>query len=79
VILSNLQDNPYLVQQGDSGYLFDWQDPHDLAKAILTFSKLSLEERNAMGQKGRQFAEQNLSQARLADEYESLFLRLAQA
>lgn len=76
VIVSNLQDHPYLVQQGVSGYLFEWDDPNDLAKAIADFHRLSPEERRKMGQNGRQFAEQNLSQARLTDQYEDLFKRL---
>jgi glycosyltransferase involved in cell wall biosynthesis len=79
VILSNLQDNPYLVQDGVSGYLFDWQDPRDLAQKILAYSQLSPEKRVEMGQHGRAFAEANLSQTRLADEYENLFKRLKHA
>lgn len=79
VILSNLQDNPYLVQDGVSGYLFDWQDPRDLAQKILTYWSLSPQKRAEMGQHGRAFAEANLSQDRLTDEYENLFKRLIHA
>lgn len=73
VIVSNTLDHPRLVQDRESGYLFDWQDPYDLAKKIKTFSDLPLEERNEMGQKGRQYAEKNLLIDRYLDDYERLF------
>lgn len=76
VIASNTLDHPRLVQDGASGYLFDWRDPEALAMAIKRFYDLSPEERREMGRKGRLFAEQNLSLDRLADDYESLFERL---
>jgi glycosyltransferase involved in cell wall biosynthesis len=76
VIVSNTLDHPRLVQDGQSGYLFDWQNPNDLAQKIKTFSELRLEKRKEMGQKGRWFAEQNLSMSRYVDEYERLFLNI---
>jgi len=74
VIVSNTLDHPRLVQDGQNGYLFDWHDPNDLAEKIKIFSDLSLAERKDMGQKGRTFAEQNLSVVRYVNEYERLFL-----
>lgn len=74
VIVSNTLDHPRLVQDGQSGLLFNWQNPEDLALKIKTYSDLTFEQRKEMGEKGRQFAEQNLSMSRYVDEYEQLFL-----
>lgn len=76
VIVSNTLDHPKLVQDGQSGYLFDWKTPNDLAEKILRFSNLNLEQRMEMGRSGRLFAEQNLSIKCYVDEYESLFLNI---
>ena len=76
VILSNTLDRPRLVQDGQSGYLFDWRDPSDLAGKIMRFNELSCEERANLGKKGRQFAEAHLSMDRYVDEYERLFMNL---
>jgi GalNAc-alpha-(1->4)-GalNAc-alpha-(1->3)-diNAcBac-PP-undecaprenol alpha-1,4-N-acetyl-D-galactosaminyltransferase len=74
VIVSNVLDHPYLVQDGQSGYLFDWKNPSDLAAKIKLFNELSCEERANMGRKGRQFAEAHLSVSRYVDQYEQLFI-----
>jgi len=76
VIVSNILDHARLVEHGKSGYLFDHQNPADLADKIKTFINLSLDEKRNMGQCGRQFAEANLSQERLVDDYERLFLNV---
>jgi glycosyltransferase involved in cell wall biosynthesis len=76
VILSNTLDHPRLVQDGESGYLFDWRDPADLAEKIMLFHGLSCEERARMGRNGRRFAEAQLSMDRYVDEYERLFENL---
>ena len=73
VILSNTLDHPRLVQDGQSGYLFDWRDPADLAEKIMLFNELSYEERAYLGRNGRRFAEAHLSMDRYVDEYERLF------
>lgn len=73
VIVSNTLDHPNLVQDRESGYLFDWKNPNDLAAKIKDFSELPSEKRRDMGQKARQFAEQNLSMSRYIDDYERLF------
>jgi len=74
VIVSNTLDHPRLVQDGHSGYLFNWKDPGDLAEKIKIFSDLPTEKRLKMGENGRKYAEQNLSLDRYVDEYEHLFL-----
>lgn len=76
VIVSDILDHSKLVQNGESGFLFDYQNPADLAEKIKMFIELTPGERRKMGQCGRQFAEAHLSLDRFVDEYESLFLSL---
>ena len=76
VIVSDTLDHSQLVQHEKSGLLFNHQDPADLAEKIKMFIRLSPEERKNMGQSGRQYAESQLSQERLVDDYEKLFLSI---
>ncbi len=79
VIISNVLDHARLVQDGESGFLFDHQNPADLAEKLFRFHNLSVEERMQMGQCGRKFAEENLSLDRFVAEYERLFQQLLKA
>lgn len=72
VILSDTLDHPRLITNGVSGFLFDWRDPADLARKIAIFAGFSEDERLAMGDKGRDFAEKNLSLDRYIDDFERL-------
>ncbi len=74
VILSNTLDHTQLVQDGKNGFLFNYQEPIDLADKIKMFVNLSMDDRRKMGQNGRSYAETNLSKERLADDYEKLFI-----
>jgi glycosyltransferase involved in cell wall biosynthesis len=76
VIVSNILDNPRLVQDGVTGFLFDWKDARSLADSIRKYRALSIAERNEMGLKARQFAEKQLSIARMTAAYEQLFTSL---
>lgn len=76
VILSNTLDHARLVEDGKSGFLFDHQNPGDLAEKIRMFANLSLEKRRKMGQAGRSFAESHLSGERLTNDYEKLFFEI---
>lgn len=76
VIVSNTLDHARIVSDGESGYLFDYQNPIDLADKIKLFAHLTPGERRAMGQAGRKFAEAHLSQERLVGDYEALFSEL---
>jgi glycosyltransferase involved in cell wall biosynthesis len=79
VLVSDTLDHPLLVQNGSSGYVFDWRSPHRLAEAIVKLSQSSDTELTAMGQAGRAFAEAHLSLTRCCDEYEDLFKSLVTA
>jgi GalNAc-alpha-(1->4)-GalNAc-alpha-(1->3)-diNAcBac-PP-undecaprenol alpha-1,4-N-acetyl-D-galactosaminyltransferase len=76
VIVSDIFDHSQLVKHGESGYLFDYRNPSDLAEKIKIFMGLSPDERMQMGRCGRQYAEVNLSQEKLVNEYEHLFLNV---
>jgi GalNAc-alpha-(1->4)-GalNAc-alpha-(1->3)-diNAcBac-PP-undecaprenol alpha-1,4-N-acetyl-D-galactosaminyltransferase len=76
VIVSDILDHSRLVQNDESGYLFDCQEPSHLAEKIRMFMRLSPEERIRMGQCGRRFAESHLSLGRFVDDYERLFMRM---
>jgi glycosyltransferase involved in cell wall biosynthesis len=79
VILSNTLDHPKLVTDGVNGFLFDWRDPAELARKTKEFCALSPAERHRMGERGRAFAESNLSLERYVGEYEHLLSRIVRA
>jgi glycosyltransferase involved in cell wall biosynthesis len=78
VIVSDTLDHSRLVRDGENGYSFDYQNPADLADKIKMFIDLPVSERRKMGECSRQFAEANLSQERLVDDYERLFLSVVE-
>jgi glycosyltransferase involved in cell wall biosynthesis len=73
VLVSRVLDHPRLVQEGETGFLFDPARPEELAEAIARLARLPDDELLRMGRAARAFAEQNLSLARMADDYERLF------
>lgn len=76
VLASAVCDHPRLVGE-DRGFLFDPGAPDRMADAMLTFQDLPEQERRAMGQRARMFAEEHLSLQRYVRDYEELFARLA--
>lgn len=72
ILLSKTLDHANLIQDGVSGFLFDYTKPSQLAEKIKQFDEMTLEERRWMGQNGRQFAEKNLGVDRYINEYEEL-------
>lgn len=76
VIISDILDHPRLVQDGKTGFLFNWENPQALAERIRDFLALSVERRHEMGRDARKFAEEKLSLDRLAGDYETLFCSL---
>jgi GalNAc-alpha-(1->4)-GalNAc-alpha-(1->3)-diNAcBac-PP-undecaprenol alpha-1,4-N-acetyl-D-galactosaminyltransferase len=78
VIVSDTLDHPCLVQDGVSGFLFDWRSPKHLATCIKRFSELTSDMRNEMGRQGRLFAERELSMGKLVCNYEDLFSQTIQ-
>ncbi|MBV5327333.1 MAG: glycosyltransferase family 4 protein [Chlorobium sp.] len=71
VLASNVCDNHVLIQDGETGLLFDPDNPESIADAIEKFSMLTMEEKRTMSLNARKFAVENLSVDVMAQRYES--------
>lgn len=76
VIAADAFDHRQLIQNGETGWLFAPSNVESLADALYRLDRTPPEQLAAMGANARKFAEQHLTVARLADEYEALFERL---
>lgn len=74
VIVSAVCDHPLLVEEGVRGHLCDPLSHESICEAIERFVSLPLEERQTMGRNARQYAEKNLTLARMVDQYEALMI-----
>lgn len=72
VLMSDVSDAQYLVQEGATGFLFDPCSPDAMANAIRSFLLLSCEQRQAMRIKARSFAEKTFDPERYVLAYETL-------
>ena len=54
VICSNRYENPYIVEEGVNGFLFDPENVDDMLRAIRRIAALSSEERRLMGLRNRE-------------------------
>lgn len=77
ILLSDTLDHGRIVQDGQSGYLFDCHDPTDLAAKLARVAGMTRQARAEMGRQGRAFAQAELSTERLTNQYEQLFYRVA--
>jgi glycosyltransferase involved in cell wall biosynthesis len=75
-LVSNVLEHPRLIKHGVSGFLFDPNDPHDLAAIMKQFIDMSADEKRRMGEAGRAFAVQKLSLSQCVESYEELFAGL---
>lgn len=53
ILCSDVYENPYIVEDGESGFLFDPKDVDDIINAIKKMSALTAEERHRMGMRNR--------------------------
>ena len=72
VICSNVCDNPYLIEDGIGGFLFNPYDPYDIALKIQKLSTMSSEEMRRMGQYNRDKGEKLFSDSIFIDKYMQL-------
>ncbi len=79
ILASRTGDHPHLVREGESGLLFDPEAPDDIAKSLMRFVQMPLDDLRAMGQQSRLQAERLLSLDRYVSEYEQLFERISEA
>ena len=54
IICSNVYENPYIVEEGVNGFLFDPESIDDMVNAIQKIVSLTNEERRRMGTLNRQ-------------------------
>lgn len=54
ILCSNVYENPYIVEEGVNGFLFDPKNPVEMADAIKKMVSLSYENRKEMGKRNRQ-------------------------
>lgn len=54
ILCSNVYENPYIVEEGVNGFLFDPQKPKAIADAINKMANLTHDERMEMGKRNRQ-------------------------
>jgi glycosyltransferase involved in cell wall biosynthesis len=69
ILASAVGDHPRLVSNGVNGWLFDPQDPEEIANALVVFAR-STQERRDMSGESRRIAEEKLGIGRLIDEHE---------
>lgn len=79
VLASAVSDNPLIVEDGVSGFLFDPHSPEAIADAIARLAELDPERRRAMGAAGRQRAESLFALESCARRYEGLLVSAAHA
>lgn len=64
VICSNVYENPYIVEEGVNGFLFNPEKAEDIANTVRQIISLSPEERKQMGKRNRQLClERNTEEA----------------
>lgn len=76
ILCSKVCDNPYIVQDGVNGFLFNPLDEDDMVKKINKMISLSHEARAEMGRKSREIAVSLLSEESFVNKYIDLFNKL---
>ena len=76
IVCSNVYENPYIVEEGVNGFLFDPEDPADIARAIRQMTSLSIEEREQMGERNRQLCLVRNTEEAFLNAYEQLIKNL---
>ena len=54
ILCSNVYENPYIVEEGVNGFLFNPKNVEEIVNAIKRMAELSPEERHEMGMRNRQ-------------------------
>lgn len=72
IACSNVCDNPYIVEEGVNGLLFDPNNPGDMADKIGRIIAMPVEERESMGRKNRKKIVELCSPQKFMDNYISL-------
>lgn len=78
VLASHVGDNAVLVKDGENGFLFDPESPEEIAESIQRFACLSMEEKERMGRRNRERAEQMFSPSVFVDRYIAIIEKILQ-
>ena len=76
IVCSNVYENPYIVEEGVNGFLFNLEDPVDIARVSRQMTSLSTEEREQMGERNRQLCLVRNTEAAFLHAYEQLIKNL---
>ena len=66
-----------LVEESRAGIFIEPEEPNELAKAIIDFSRMSDEQRKEMGENGRTYLVAHLSKEKVIAMYEEILERIA--
>jgi len=77
-LVSNVCDHPWLVADGERGFLFDPLDPRSIASAIGRLAGLDADTWRAFSHNAREYAEANLGVEKMVAAYEALCVTLLQ-
>lgn len=76
ILCSNVYENPYIVEDGGNGFLFDPKKPEAIADAINKMANLTHEERLEMGKRNRQLCLQRNTEEAFLKSYVELIEKI---
>lgn len=76
VLCSNVYENPYIVEEGVNGFLFNPENTDDIVTAVQKVLALSKEDRIRMGERNRQLCLERNTEEVFLKSYEELINRL---
>lgn len=76
VLVSDVCDHPRLIEDGERGFLFDPEDPKNIAAAIESLASITEARWHETARNARKYAEENLSLEKYVQMYEALFTKL---
>lgn len=76
ILCSNVYENPYIVEEGVNGFLFDAKNVEEIANAIKRMAELTPEERHDMGMRNRQLCLQRNTEEAFLKSYVELINNL---
>lgn len=75
IVCSNICDNPYIVESGVNGFLFDPEKPEDIAEKLIAMLRYPLSDKEAMGMRNRKKIVEMCSPEKFTQNYLSLMDR----
>lgn len=73
ILASNISDIPKIIEEGRCGYLFDPNCAEEIARSILNFYKLPIEDKIRLSNNAVNYSKRNVSIDSLVSNYERLF------